>query len=316
MGLVLGMKPGESMVEAEKAKQRLKPKAVKRGPKVGAGAGEDEEGRGGPDSLRQYLSEISRVPLLDGISERRLARKMAGGDIEAKQALVAANLRLVVFVAKRFRNRGLSLLDLIEEGNLGLIRASEKFKPRKGFRFSTYATWWIRQSIQRGLANQASSVRMPIHVADAVQRLYRAQEDLAGKLGREPSMEEVAKQLKATPARVREWMRMAQRSVSLDASVGRDDPEGRKMVDTLVDANAVAPEAATFKDMERRQLDRFLNSLSEREREILAARFGLKGRAPLTFEETGQEFKLTRERIRQIEVAALKKLRAMMRRAS
>jgi len=304
------LKPGVSMVKAAKAQRKAAPR--KRKPAAEAG---DEE-PGGPDALRQYLKEISRVPLLDGPGEQRLARKMQRGDAEAKQELVAANLRLVVFVAKRYRNRGLALLDLIEEGNLGLIRAAEKFKPRKGFRFSTYATWWIRQSIQRGLASQSSSVRVPIHVADAVQKLYRTQEALAGELGREPDMALVAKRLHATPEKVSEWMRMAQRGISLDASVARDDPEGRKMVDTLVDPNSQPPEAATFKDLERRQLESLLAALSQRERDILAARFGLGGRSELTLEETGRELKLTRERIRQIEVAALKKLRAMMRRAS
>jgi RNA polymerase primary sigma factor len=298
------------MVKAAKAKRKPAPLKTR---STGA---EDEEGPSGPDALRQYLKEIGRVPLLDGPGEQRLARKMQRGDIQAKQDLVAANLRLVVFVAKRFRNRGLSLLDLIEEGNLGLIRAAEKFKPRKGFRFSTYATWWIRQSIQRGLANQASSVRVPIHVADAVQRLYRAQEALASELGREPGLDLVAKRLGATPERVNEWMRMAQRGISLDASVARDDPEGRRMVDNLEDPNGEPPEAATFKAMERRQLEALLAALSQRERDILAARFGLGGRVALTLEETGRELKLTRERIRQIEVAALKKMRAMLRRTS
>jgi RNA polymerase primary sigma factor len=266
--------------------------------------------RASDSSLRQYLREISRVPLLTPEAERSLAYKVRRGNAEAKQALISANLRLVVFMAKKFMNRGLGMLDLIEEGNLGLIRAAEKYKPSRGFRFSTYATWWIRQSIQRGLANHSSTVRIPVHISEAVSKMMRAQESVAARLGREPSIEETARAAKLSPQRVGELMRISMHSLSLDAKLGGDDEsEGRRFSDILQDLAGPAPDERVFKELEGKRLASLLSRLSSRERGVLSARFGLEDGKPLTLEETGLRFALTRERIRQIEVAALRKLR-------
>ena len=275
-------------------------------------AQKDEEASGftGPDALKQYLAEIRRIPLLTAESEKKLATKARRGDLQARQDLISANLRLVVYVAKRFAGRGLSMGDLIEEGNLGLIRAAEKFKPSKGFRFSTYATWWIRQSIQRGMANHGSTVRLPVHIAEAAGRLARARERLTEKLGREPHEAELAEALKLKPQRLREWQRATRQSLSLDASL--DTEEGSKrFVDLLVAEGGEAPDAGVWREMENRDLHRLLGRLKEKERAVLEHRFGLDGQAPLTLEETGQALGLTRERIRQIEAAALRRLRAL-----
>ena len=269
--------------------------------------------RGIDSSLKQYLREISRVPLLSPQAEKSLAYKIRRGNAEAKQALITANLRLVVFMAKKFSNRGLSLLDLIEEGNLGLIRAAEKFQPSRGFRFSTYATWWIRQAIQRGLANHSTTVRVPVHIAEAVAKMLRAQETVATKLGREPSIEETAKLARMSEARVAELMRVSQHSLSLDARVGGDgESDGKRFSDFLQDDSKPAPDEGVLKDLERGRLARLLKRLTEKERGILAARFGLEDEKPMTLEECGLRFKLTRERIRQIEVLALRKLRHLI----
>jgi RNA polymerase primary sigma factor len=282
-----------------------KPKAKK------AAAAKDEEayeGRSGPDALRLYLAEIRRIPLLTPELEKKLATKARRGDLEARQDLISANLRLVVFVAKRFLGRGLSLGDLIEEGNLGLIRAAEKFQPRKGFRFSTYATWWIRQAVQRGLANHAASVRLPVHIAEAVGRLARERERLATKQGYEPTEEQLAKALKVKPERVREWLRASRQALSLDAPMD-DEEGGKRFVDLLPDQRELAPDQSTLDALELRDLKRLLARLKDKERAVLNARFGLEGEGPRTLEETGALLGLTRERIRQIEQAALRRLR-------
>ena len=237
---------------------------------------------------------------------------MRRGNAEARQALISANLRLVVFVAKKFANRGLSLGDLIEEGNLGLIRAAEKFKPSKGFRFSTYATWWIRQSIQRGLANHASTVRLPVHIAEAASRMAKAREKLATRLGREPFEAELADALKVAPARLREWERAMRQSLSLDAAMD-GEADGRRFVDLLADEEAASPDDTVWRELEGRALRRLMLSLSPKERGVLEARYGLGGEEPQTLEQTGERFKLTRERIRQIEAHALRKLRHILR---
>jgi RNA polymerase primary sigma factor len=264
-------------------------------------------------ALRQYLREISKVPLLTPEQERSLANKVRRGNLEAKQALISANLRLVVFMAKKFSGRGLSLLDLIEEGNLGLIRAAEKFQPRRGFRFSTYATWWIRQSIQRGLANHGSTVRVPVHIAEAVAKVFRAQEQLASKLGREPLIEETAARAKISPQRVAELLKVSQHSLSLDARIGGTDGESRSFAEFLEDAESARPDEGVFKEMEHSRLQRLLAKLPAKERGILAARFGLDDGKAMTLEETGRRFGLTRERIRQIEVQSLRRLRQFIR---
>jgi RNA polymerase primary sigma factor len=276
---------------------------------------EEEEANGAsPDALRLYLAEIRRIPLLTPEAERKLAMRARRGDLEARQELISANLRLVVFVAKRFMGRGLSLADLIEEGNLGLIRAAEKFQPRKGFRFSTYATWWIRQAVQRGLANHAASVRLPVHIAEAVGRLARERERLATQLGREASEAELAAALKVEPRRVREWLRASRQALSLDAAIDAEDV-GKRFVDLLEDEREAAPDQTVLEGLERRRLRRLLERLKDKERAVLTARFGLDGRPPRTLEATGAEMGLTRERIRQIEQSALRRLRLWSREA-
>jgi RNA polymerase primary sigma factor len=269
-------------------------------------------GRSADSSLRQYLKEISRIPLLKPEEERRIAYRIRRGNLEAKEALVSANLRLVVFVAKKFSNRGLSLLDLIEEGNLGLIRAAEKYQPSRGFRFSTYATWWIRQSIQRGLANQSATVRVPVHIAEAVSKMLRAQEKIATRMGREPSLIETAKQAGMSPERVSELMKVSQHSVSLDAKLPGDDSNSR-FSDFLSDESKPLPEESVLLELETKRLMRLMKRLSEKERGVLEARYGLGEGRVLTLEETGERFSLTRERIRQIEVTAKRKLLLLYR---
>ncbi len=266
----------------------------------------------GNDLLKQYLTEISRVPLLDAIQERKLANKVRRGDEDAREALISANLRLVVFVAKRFANRGMALLDLIEEGNLGLIHAVSKFKPAKGFRFSTYATWWIRQSIQRGMATNAGSLRLPIHVAEAMQRMARAKGELLSKLGREPTNQELAKKLAVTEDKVRTWQNVTNFGVSLDSRLGPDS-DSRSLLDTLADTNAAAPDAPVMAELRGARLRRLVARLPERERNVMTLRYGIEDGNPLTLQETGELLGLTRERIRQIEVVGLRRLRASLR---
>jgi RNA polymerase primary sigma factor len=273
-----------------------------------SGREEAENAFSGPDALRQYLDEIRRIPLLTAEEELRLARKARRGDLEARQALISGNLRLVVFVAKRFYGRGLALGDLIEEGNLGLIRAAEKFKPSKGFRFSTYATWWIRQAVQRGLANHAATVRLPAHIAEAVGKMIRTRDRLATRLGREPDEEELSQALKVKPERLREWQRASRQSLSLDASMDSEEG-GKHFIDLLQDLTSDAPDQSTYRDLERRRLGALLDRLKDKERAVLSARFGLETGNPCTLEQAGAQLGLTRERIRQIEQVALRKLR-------
>lgn len=267
---------------------------------------------GGPDALRLYLAEIRRIPLLSPVDERRIAGKARRGDLQARQDLISANLRLVIFVAKRFMGRGLSLGDLIEEGNLGLIRAAEKFQPAKGFRFSTYATWWIRQAVQRGLANHAASVRLPVHIAEAVGRLARERERLTTRLGREPREAELAQALKVRPERIREWLRASRQALSLDAPMD-DEDGGKRFVDLLQDSREGAPDQSTLDGLENRELRRWVAKLKPKEQAVLKARFGLDGDIPRTLEQTGVLLGLTRERIRQIEQTALQRLRLWSR---
>jgi RNA polymerase primary sigma factor len=266
--------------------------------------------RSSPDPLKLYLAEIRRIPLLDRAQELKLAQQARKGSLEARQALISGNLRLVVYVAKRFMGRGLSLSDLIEEGNLGLIRAAEKFEPARGFRFSTYATWWIRQAVQRGLANHASTVRLPVHVAEAVGRLSRVRERLTHQLGREALEAELAAALKVTPMRLREWQRASRQSLSLDASLD-GEADGKHFVDLLQDLVTESPEEQTFQELRRAQLQRLLKHLRDKERAVISARFGLDGHEALTLEQTGAALGLTRERIRQIEQVALRRLKLL-----
>ena len=303
------MKPAKASKPKKAAKVKV-PKPIKAEKAAPLAAGEEASGFTGPDALKQYLAEIRRIPLLTAESEKKLAYKARRGDLQARQDLISANLRLVVYVAKKYAGRGLAMGDLIEEGNLGLIRAAEKFMPSKGFRFSTYATWWIRQSIQRGMANHGSTVRLPVHIAEASGRLARAREKLVTKLGREPHESELAEALDIKPQRLREWQRATRQSLSLDATLDSEDGS-KRFVDLLVNDDAVSPDAGLWRELENRDLGRLLARLKEKERAVLEFRFGLGGSGPLTLEETGQALGLTRERIRQIEGSALRRLRQL-----
>ena len=258
------------------------------------------------DPVGAYLREIGSVPLLSAEEEVALAKRMEAGDAEAKDRLIEANLRLVVSIAKRYLGRGLSLLDLIQEGNLGLIRAVERFDHRRGFKFSTYATWWIRQAITRAIADQARTIRLPVHMVETIGQLLRIQRQLLAELGREPSAAEIAAEVNSTPRKVRETLRLGQEPLSLESPMGE---EGElHLGDTIVDGDAVAPLAAVGEIMRRAQLRRLLDSLPTRERRVIELRFGLADGRPRTLEEVGVALGLTRERIRQIEAKTLAKL--------
>jgi len=260
------------------------------------------------DPVRMYLREIGRVPLLTAAQEVSLAKRIERRDMAAKATLIEANLRLVVSVAKRYVGRGLAFLDLIQEGNLGLIRAVEKFDYRKGYKFSTYATWWIRQAITRAIADQARTIRVPVHMVETINRLSRVQRQLLQDLGREPTIEEVAKELEVTPERVREIQKVAQEPVSLETPVGED--EDSELGDLIEDSAIQSPADAVAMTLRREELEGILGQLTHRERKVLELRFGLRGEEPRTLEEVGQRFGVTRERIRQIEAKTLTKLQA------
>lgn len=290
------------------------------------------------DPVRMYLKEIGKVDLLTASEEVDLAMKIEAGleatekleaadageieltrsemrrltrienvGLEAKQALISANLRLVVSIAKRYVGRGMLFLDLIQEGNLGLIRAVEKFDYQKGFKFSTYATWWIRQAITRAIADQARTIRIPVHMVETINKLVRVQRQLLQDLGRDPTPEEIAKEMDMTPERVREIQKISQEPVSLETPIGEE--EDSQLGDFIEDAQAVAPPEAASDSMLREQLDQVLDGLADRERKVIKLRFGLEDGHPRTLEEVGREFGVTRERIRQIESKTLAKLR-------
>jgi RNA polymerase primary sigma factor len=259
------------------------------------------------DPVRMYLKEIGRVPLLTAEQEIEYAKRIEEGDEEAKRRLAEANLRLVVSIAKRYVGRGMQLLDLIQEGNLGLIKAVEKFDYRKGFKFSTYATWWIRQAITRAIADQARTIRIPVHMVETINKLTRVSRQLLQELGRAPQPEEIAAEMDLPVERVREIMKIAQEPVSLETPIGEE--EDSHLGDFIEDQDALAPaEAASF-TMLREQLSSVLESLTPREQQVLRLRFGLDDGRTRTLEEVGQVFGVTRERIRQIEAKALRKLR-------
>jgi len=265
------------------------------------------EGVGIDDPVRMYLKEIGRVPLLSAEEEIQLAKRMEEGDEEAKRRLAEANLRLVVSIAKRYVGRGMLFLDLIQEGNLGLIKAVEKFDYIKGFKFSTYATWWIRQAITRAIADQARTIRIPVHMVETINKLIRVSRQLLQELGREPAPEEIAKVMDIPVERVREIMKIAQEPVSLETPIGEE--EDSHLGDFIPDEDAPAPaEAASF-ILLKEQLEEVLETLTPREEKVLRLRFGLDDGRTRTLEEVGQEFGVTRERIRQIEAKALRKLR-------
>ena len=265
------------------------------------------KGVGVDDPVRMYLKEIGKIDLLTGDEEVELAKRMEEGDEIAKKKLAEANLRLVVSIAKRYVGRGMLFLDLIQEGNLGLMKAVEKFEYRKGFKFSTYATWWIRQAITRAIADQARTIRIPVHMVETINKLVRVQRQLVQELGRDPTPEEVGKEMDLEVERVREIMKIAQEPVSLETPIGEE--EDSHLGDFIPDEDVLAPsDAATF-TMLREQLIDVLDSLTEREQRVLRLRFGLDDGRARTLEEVGKVFDVTRERIRQIEAKALRKLR-------
>lgn len=260
------------------------------------------------DSVRLYLREIGKIPLLNAEEELDLAKRVVAGDKEAKDQMAEANMRLVVSIAKRYVGRGLDLLDLIQEGNTGLLRAVEKFDPDKGFKFSTYATWWIRQAITRAIADQARTIRIPVHMVETINKLLRTQRRLTQDLNREPTNAEIAKEMEIDEAKVEHIMKIKQDISSLDASV-RDDEEESVLGDFIEDEDTVTPEESATGQLLKEQVKDMLSALTDREQKIIKLRFGLEDGKQHTLEEVGQEFSVTRERIRQIEAKALAKLR-------
>ena len=269
------------------------------------------EGIGTEDPVRMYLKEIGTVPLLSADEELRLAKRKAEGDESAKERLIEANLRLVVSIAKRYTGRGMSFLDLVQEGNLGLIKGVEKFDYTKGYKLSTYATWWIRQSVTRALADQARTIRVPVHMVETINKMSKMQRKLTLELGYEPSVTELAEALEMSEDKVMEIMQIAREPASLETPIGEEDESN--LGDFVADSNAVTPEGNVESVMLREHIDALLGDLKERERQVIVLRFGLEDGHPRTLEEVGKEFNVTRERIRQIEAKALRKLRNPVR---
>lgn len=269
------------------------------------------EGIGTEDPVRMYLKEIGTVPLLSADEELRLAKRKAEGDESAKERLIEANLRLVVSIAKRYTGRGMSFLDLVQEGNLGLIKGVEKFDYTKGYKLSTYATWWIRQSVTRALADQARTIRVPVHMVETINKMSKMQRKLTLELGYEPSVTELAEALEMSEDKVMEIMQIAREPASLETPIGEEDDSN--LGDFVADSNAITPEGNVESVMLREHIDALLGDLKERERQVIVLRFGLEDGHPRTLEEVGKEFNVTRERIRQIEAKALRKLRNPVR---
>jgi len=260
------------------------------------------------DPVRMYLKEIGKVPLLTAEEEVALAKRIERHDMEAKCRLIEANLRLVVSIAKRYVGRGMLFLDLIQEGNLGLIRAVEKFDYRKGYKFSTYATWWIRQALTRAIADQARTIRIPVHMVETINKLIRVQRQLLQEMNCEPTPEQIAAEMGTTPQKVREILKISQEPVSLETPIGEE--EDSQLGDFIEDEDATMPVEAVSEIMQKEELNAVLNQLTHRERKVIELRFGLKGEHPRTLEEVGQKFGVTRERIRQIEAKTLAKLKS------
>jgi RNA polymerase primary sigma factor len=261
------------------------------------------------DALQLFLKDVGRVDLLTAAQEVELAKRIERGDHRAKQEMVEANLRLVVSIAKRYRNQGLPFLDLIQEGTIGLVRAAEKFDHRKGFKFSTYATWWIRQAVARALADKARTIRMPVHVVEKLNKIVRCERKLRAEFGREPSVAEIARDLELSAEEVEQIRRTAQSPVSLEKPVG--DEEESEFGHFITDESVLLPEDAADVTLRKETLEKILSQLSARERRVLELRYGLNGEHPRTLDEVGRAFNVTRERIRQIENQSLKKLRAL-----
>ena len=261
------------------------------------------------DPLQLFLKDIGKVPLLTAAQEVELAKRIERGDHSAKQKMVESNLRLVVSIAKNYRNQGLPFLDLIQEGTIGLVRAAEKFDYRKGFKFSTYATWWIRQAVARALADKARTIRMPVHVVEKLNKIGRIERKLLSEAGREPTIEEIARELEIDPDEIEHIRRSAQMPISLEKPVG--DEEESEFGHFLADESAPAPYEAAETTLRKETLERILETLSLRERRVLEMRYGLDGQHPRTLDEVGRTFNVTRERVRQIENQCLKKLQAL-----
>lgn len=263
------------------------------------------------DSVRMYLREIGKIPLLDQEEEEKLALRAMEGDQKAKNKMAESNMRLVVSIAKRYSGRGMELLDLIQEGNTGLLRAVDKFDPEKGFKFSTYATWWIRQAITRAIADQARTIRIPVHMVETINKLMRTQRKLTQELNREPTVEEIASAMDMEPEKIEHIFKIKQDITSLDAGIGKDGEEGEDSTlgDFIEDEDTATPEDSATMQLLKDQVREVLSSLSDREQKIIKMRFGLDGTKAHTLEEVGLEFAVTRERIRQIEAKALLKLR-------
>ena len=258
------------------------------------------------DSVKMYLKEIGKIELLHADEEHDIAKRMSEGDEDAKETLINSNLRLVVSIAKKYMNRGLSLLDLIQEGNIGLIKAVDKFDYTKGFKFSTYATWWIRQAITRAIADQARTIRIPVHMVETINKLTRVQRQLVQDLGREPTTEELAECMGMEPAKIREIQNISQDPISIDKPVGEE--EDSHLVDFISNDELAAPEEEVARNLLKEDLIKALNTLTDRERKVIELRFGLKDGVPMTLEQVGKKFGVTRERIRQIETKAIRKL--------
>ena len=275
-------------------------------------AKDDTSAQRGLDAIKYYLKEIRKTPLLTFEQEQSLAKKIAAGDQEARAGMIEANLRLVVAIGKKYINRGLQFSDIIEEGNLGLIRAVEKFQYQKGFKFSTYASWWIKQAIERAIVNQTRTIRLPVHIAEIVNSYMRAVRQLTQSLGREPTLEEIAKKMKVAVEKARSISQVVRETYSLDMLIG--DQEEDTLKDILQDSNALSP--ASFSDDIRRRehIDEWLTQLSASERKVIEMRFGLIDGEPKTLDSIGKEFGITRERVRQIETQALNKLRVITKR--
>ena len=269
------------------------------------------DGIGTEDPVRMYLKEIGTVPLLTAEEETELAKRKAEGDVEAKERLIEANLRLVVSIAKRYTGRGMSFLDLVQEGNLGLIKGVEKFDYTKGYKLSTYATWWIRQSVTRALADQARTIRVPVHMVETINKMSKMQRKLTLELGYETSVAELAQALDMSEEKVMEIMQIAREPASLETPIGEEDDSN--LGDFVADSNAVTPEGNVESVMLREHIDILLDDLKDREKQVVILRFGLEDGHPRTLEEVGKEFNVTRERIRQIEAKALRKLRNPVR---
>ena len=311
--------PSLAKEEFRWGRDRLDPDEMLDGGSMVSGGDEEEEEYDGygqerllegvstADPIREYLKEIGSIALLTPEEESDLARRKSEGDVEAGRKLVEANLRLVVSIAKRYTGRGMSFLDLVQEGNLGLMKAVEKFDYAKGYRLSTYATWWVKQSITRSLADQSRTIRLPVHMVEAVNKIRRAQRSLSVKLGREPSMEEVAEEVNMSGKRVAELIQASGDTVSLETPVG--DEEGSNLGDFVADDANASTEDKAESFLLREEIDSMLQGLNPREREVIILRFGLETGHPLNLEEVGKRFNVTRERIRQIETAALRKLR-------